>query len=295
MKLDYDALAALSAVLRSGSFDGAAAELGLTQPAISLRIKGLEDRMGSTLITRGRPCTPTPTGARLLRHAEEVGLLEQTLARDLGVAPGGADRPLRLAVNADSLATWVLPALAEVTGFLFDLTVDDQDHSADWLKRGAVSGAITSHGRAIPGCDATPLGALPYAATCSPAFHARWFAQGVTAEALSTAPCLTFNRKDRLQSAWAEQVAGRPIALPTHFLPSSHDFVTAARLSLGWGLNPRPLVEEALATGDLVELVPGETLSTPLTWQVARQIAPALAPLTRALRAHAAAALLRNP
>ena len=54
MQLDYDALAALAAILRTGSFDGAAAELGLTQPAISLRIKTLEDRVGAILIRRGR-------------------------------------------------------------------------------------------------------------------------------------------------------------------------------------------------------------------------------------------------
>ena len=114
MQLDYDALAALAAILRTGSFDGAAAELGLTQPAISLRIKTLEDRVGAILIRRGRPCTATPTGARLNRHAEEVGLLEKTLTADLGGLLPDRDRPLRLAINADSLATWVLPALAEV-------------------------------------------------------------------------------------------------------------------------------------------------------------------------------------
>ncbi|WP_071672764.1 LysR family transcriptional regulator ArgP [Nioella nitratireducens] len=294
MKFDYDALAALASVLRTGSFDAAATALGLTQPAVSLRIKRLEDRVGSILVTRARPCMATPTGARLMRHAEEVGLLEQTLARDLGALPGEADRPLRLAVNADSLATWVLPALTEGQGFLFELTLDDQDHSADWLKRGEVSGAITSHGAPIPGCDATALGALPYVATCSPAFRARWFADGLTAEALSHAPCLTFNRKDTLQAAWAERLLGRRIALPTHFLPSSHDFVTAARLGLGWGMNPRALVEADLAAGHLVDLAPGQTQSTPLTWQVARQIALALAPLTRALRHQAAAHLLQN-
>ena len=42
MQLDRDQLAALSAVLRVGSFEGAADELGLTQPAVSLRIRALE-------------------------------------------------------------------------------------------------------------------------------------------------------------------------------------------------------------------------------------------------------------
>lgn len=294
MKIDYDALAALAAVLRHGSFDGAASELGLTQPAVSLRIKSLEDKVGTVLIQRARPCTATEAGARLLRHAEEVGLLEKALAEDLGQAAGGPARPLRLAVNADSLATWILPALAETEGFLFELTVDDQDHSADWLKRGEVAAAITARAAPIPGCDCIALGALPYAATCAPAFAARWFPDGVTAEALSRAPCLTFNRKDRLQAQWAEAATGHRLALPTHFLPTPQGFITAAKLGIGWGMNPVALVKEDLAAGRLVELRPGQRLATPLYWQVSRQAAPALAPLTRALKRQAALFLDRD-
>ena len=84
----------------------------------------------------------------------------------------------------------------------FDLVVDDQDHSADWLRRGEVSAAITSHGKPIAGCDVTNLGALRYIATASPAFIQKWFPTGVTVQALSRAPCIIFNTKDNLQNAW---------------------------------------------------------------------------------------------
>ncbi|MGI3183469.1 LysR family transcriptional regulator ArgP [Nioella aestuarii] len=294
MKLDYDALAALAAILHTGSFAGAAQKLGLTQPAITQRIKLLEDRIGTILIRRSRPCTATEAGARLLRHAEEVGLLEKTLAQDLaGFAPD-PDRPLRIVVNADSLATWALPALTAAKGFLFDITVDDQDHSADLLRAGEVMGAITSHGRAIAGCDPHPLGALDYAVTCTPAFAAQWFATGVTAETLARAPCLTFNRKDRLQRDWADEVAGTRLSVPSHYLPTTQGITDAIRLSLGWGANPVILFEPFLSRGELVELIPGRRFSTPLFWQVSHQAAPALRELTQALKRHAAA-FLRAP
>lgn len=285
--LDYAALTALAAVLRAGSFEGAAAQLNVTQSAVSQRVKALEERLGATLVERSRPARATPAGARLLRHAEEVGLLEKTLAADLaGLLPDPAT-PLRLAVTADSLATWVLPALAGVEGYLYDLVVDDQDHSADWLRRGEVAAAVTAHLAPVPGCAVTVLGAVSYTATCSPAFFARWFAGGVTAEALAKAPALTFNLKDQLQQRWADRVTGRRVALRTHFLPSTQGFTEAARLGLGWGLNPTALVAGGLARGDLVELVPETALLTPLAWQVPRRIAPTLAPLTRAIRAAA--------
>ncbi len=293
MKLDYAALEALAAVLATGSFDQAARLLGLTQPAISQRIRALEERVGTALVQRGRPSTATKAGARLLRHAEEVGLLEKSLIDDLGGCAPGQDRPVRLAINADSLATWVLPALNDVSGFLYELIVDDQDHSADWLKRGEVSAAITSSPAPVPGCDSFPLGALPYAATCAPAFFEKHFQAGLTVEALSSAPCLTFNRKDGLQARWAKQATGKSIPLPCHFLPSSHGFITAAKLGLGWGMNPIALARDSLAEGSLIELLPDIQTTTPLYWQVSRQVAKPLAPLTLALRRRAKRMLLR--
>ncbi|WP_375550430.1 LysR family transcriptional regulator ArgP [Rhodophyticola porphyridii] len=286
--IDTHALMALSAVLRSGSFDGAAAQLNITQSAVSQRVKALEEKLGTVLVRRTRPASATPAGARLLRHAEEVGLLEKTLAADLGGLLPDPATPLRLAVNADSLATWALPALAAVPGYLYHLEIDDQDHSADWLKRGAVSAAVTAGNVPVPGCDVFPLGALRYIATCAPGFAETWFADGVTAKALAEAPALTFNPKDRLQQRWAEQVTGEKVALPTHFFASSHGFVEAAKLGIGWGLNPESLVEEALADGSLVPLGPDQVFDVALSWQVPRQMANALRPLTRAIRKAAA-------
>eukprot|EP01036_Dinobryon_divergens_P016721 gene16721-22681_t len=78
-------LAALVAVLRLGSFDRAARQLGVTSSAISQRIRLLEEQIGAALIIRSQPCEPTESGQRLLRYAEEVGLLEQVLRQDLGL------------------------------------------------------------------------------------------------------------------------------------------------------------------------------------------------------------------
>lgn len=289
--LSDPALIALSQVLRTGSFDAAARSLGLTPSAISQRIKGLEDRLGTPLVHRTQPCTGTAAGQRLLRHADEVALLEAALARDLPALGPAALPHLRLAVNADSLATWVIPALAACADMLFDLVVDDQDHAADWLQRGEVLAALSTRGTPVTGCDVTALGRLRYRATASPAFMARHFPAGVTADALARAPCMTFNPKDRLQRDWIAQVWGRPVLPPTHLLPSTHAFVDAALAGLGWGMNPEPLVRDHLAAGRLVELVPDTPLDTALFWQVRRLSAPALAPLTAALRQAARAGL----
>lgn len=291
--LDPAQLAALSAVHRRGAFDLAAAELHVTPSAISQRIKALEEQAGTLLIRRGQPCEATATGLRLIRHHDEIALLERTLAEDLpGLSPGLAT--LRIAVNADSLATWVIPALAATEGLLFDLVIDDQDVSQDWLRRGEVVAAITSHPGPLQGCDTLALGALRYRATAAPAYMARWFPDGVNARSLALAPTLTFSEKDQLQTRWAAQRvkgAGR-LALPTHRMASSQGFVDACTAGLGWGMNPEPLVRAHLASGALVELIPDTPLDTPLFWQFTRLAAPSLAPLTAAIRKAAGATLV---
>ena len=287
-------LAALAAVHRRGSFDLAAAELHVTPSAISQRLKALEEVAGTLLIRRGQPCTATPAGLRMIRHHDEVTLLERTLATDL---PWLSPRPatLRIAVNADSLATWVIPALAATTGFLFDLVIDDQEVSQDWLKRGEVAAAITAHPGPLQGCDTIPLGALRYRATAAPAYRARWMAEGVTAASLAVAPALTFSEKDRLQEIWVDRQLGRRgkrAAFPSHRLASSQGFVDGCLAGLGWALNPEALVAPHLASGALVEMVPDTALDVALHWQFSRLTAPALAPLTREIRAAAARVLV---
>lgn len=283
-------LRALAAVLSSGSFEAAARMLNVTPSAVSQRIKALEEQAGTALVLRGQPARATPTGARMARHAEDMALLDQALAHDLGLGGGGWPR-LKIAVNADSLATWFPAAMAALPDVLFDLEIDDQDHSAEWLRRGAVQAAVTGDSRALPGCDPHPLGALRYVATAAPAFAARWFAQGLTPAAFAAAPALEFNRKDRLQRDWVQALTGQAIDLPCHRIGSSTAFVEAAERGIGWGMNPECLVQRATAAGRLVVLAPGRPLDVSLFWQVTRLPGGALRPLTGAVKAAARAVL----
>lgn len=295
--IDTAHLAALAAVLRSGSFERAARQLGVTSSAVSQRIRALEEQVGTPLIIRSQPCAPTEAGQRLFRHAEELALLEQGVRRDLGLelaAPAATTAwpTLRIAVNADSLATWFVAAMATVPETLFDLVLDDQDHSADWLRRGDVRAAISGSRQTVQGCDCLPLGSLRYLATASPDFYQRWFAaSGVTVETLAHAPVITFNAKDQLQPRWTECVTGVPISGPCHWLPSSQAFVDGALAGLGWGMNPEMLVAGLIAEGRLVPLVDGRALDVPLYWHVSRSVKAQLKPLTTAVLQAAKAAL----
>jgi LysR family transcriptional regulator (chromosome initiation inhibitor) len=243
----------------------------------------------------------------LLRHAERVALLEGELSAAMpGLRRARAAAPvrstLRVAVNADSLATWFVAALADFSArqpqVQLDLVVEDQDHTSEALRRGEVLAAVTSAAAAVQGCNSHPLGRLRYAATASPAFVARRFAQGVQAESLAAAPCLVFNRKDELQARWLTRVtrrSGRQALLPpSHWLPSSQAFVDAALAGVGWGMNPLPLAQPHLDAGRLVELLPGRRIDVPLHWQVSRLALAPLEALSAAVMRAARVALPRG-
>ncbi|WP_282608489.1 LysR family transcriptional regulator ArgP [Pelagibius sp. Alg239-R121] len=282
---DYPLLAALAAVIRTGSFEQAARELNVTSSAISQRVKLLEDRLGAVLVVRAHPCTATPAGLRLFRHAEDVGLLEHATRKDLAnFLPIEKPTSVRLAVNADSLATWFIDAVAACDNMLFDLVLDDQDHSADWLRRGEVVAAVCSHSGPIQGCDSRALGALRYIASASPEFIAKWFPDGVTPAALQQAPAVSFNTKDMLQTEWIQRAFGCKLSFPSHRMPSTHAFADATLAGIGWGMNLEVLSAKHFEKGNLVPLIPDQPLDVYLYWQFSRMVASSIEDLTHSVR-----------
>jgi DNA-binding transcriptional LysR family regulator len=87
--MDTRQLAAFCAVVERRSFSQAAERLGVTQPAVSLQVRSLEERLGQRLIDRsGRRVEPTEAGRRLYRNAQRLLQLEQQLIEDVGGESG---------------------------------------------------------------------------------------------------------------------------------------------------------------------------------------------------------------
>ena len=301
MAFDTHQLRAFAAVIREGSFEKASRALHVTPSAVSQRIKQLEELVGQVLVVRRTPCVPTRAGEVLYRHALQVALLESEVLA--GMVESDADRTasattIAIAVNADSLATWLVPALgrfAEQTGHRVEVVVDDEDHTADWLRSGRVVGAVTSDAQPVQGCSVEPLGVMRYHASATPAFVARWFGDGLTAEALRRAPVLFYSRKDELQARFVRRVLGlRGVALTPHWIPGATAYVDATLVGLGWGMHPEALVKPLLARRQLVDLVAGTTLDVRLHWQRWRLSSTTLQHLDETLR-RAAATTLQTP
>jgi LysR family transcriptional regulator, chromosome initiation inhibitor len=267
MDLDLGQLRALDATVRAGTLEAAARALHITPSAISQRLRALEVAAGRILLVRTKPVQVTESGQAVLRLARQVDLLTADVARELGGNAAPERMPtLPIAINADSMATWVLPALAPLAADVcFDLYREDQEHTSALLRAGTVMAAVTADAEPVPGCTSTRLGGMRYRPIATPGFVRRWFPDGPVPEALARAPVVVFDRKDDLQHRYLHAQAGRDVAPPVHYVPASADYVAAVTLDLGWGMVPD--LQARGLTAELVALDRSAAVDVVLYWQ----------------------------
>ena len=294
---DPDALECLAAIVEEGGFERAAQRLSITQSAVSQRLRALESQVGTVLIVRSRPLKPTPAGQLMIKHAKMMRLLRADLEKDLKeLAPsstGGVrdDERISVAINADSIATWALPALSALAqgGLPIEIITDDQDFTHEWLREGQVLGCVTSLGQALRGCKMEALGGMDYVLVASSAYAREQCPQGLNAHNFHQFPFVAFNRKDHSQRLFVAQAFGLArVALRQLFVPSSEGQVRAVQA--GWGVSvlPELHVRERLARGELVNLVPEHALRVTLYWHCWNLNSDVLESMTQALRQAAA-------
>lgn len=265
---DYRNLQALNAVISERSFERAAQKLHITQSAVSQRIKQLENQFGQPLLIRTLPPRATEQGQKLLALLHQVELLEaQWLGHD---SKNSVPQLLSLAVNADSLATWFLPALKSVLADLpirLNLKIEDEERTQERLRRGEVIGAVSIQSQPLPSCLVDKLGALDYLFVASPEFAQHYFPKGVTQAALLKAPAVTFDHLDDMHQAFLQlhfQLA--PGSIPCHIINSSEAFVQLARQGTACGMLPHLQIENDLMQGTLLDITPGLYQRRMLYW-----------------------------
>lgn len=273
MDYDYDSLVVLAAVVRTGSFESAAHSLNVTQSAVSQRIKQLEEKVGSILIQRGRPCVATDDGLLLCQHVEQVSLLQHELGEKLAARGDGTSAAaigIRIAVNSDSLATWfpeVIELAAAELNLRLEVIPDDQEFTEERLRSGDALAIVTSNNKPIPGCRSVPLGSMNYMAVASKSFMQEHLNGDINAMSVANAPSIQFDRKDTLPQQWMMLAFGSTSKLSSHFIPSYEGHLLGCRRGIGWAMMPSVTVLPFVESGELVELVPDARVRTPLHWQ----------------------------
>ena len=298
---DPHALECLAAIVEEGGFERAAQRLSITQSAVSQRLRALEAQAGTVLIVRSRPLKATPAGQLLLKHTKQMRLLRVDLDRDLrDLTPGGSkrareDERISIAINADSIASWALPALDKLVcqGLPLEIITDDQDFTDEWLRSGQVLGCVTTLKQALRGCKVVPLGAMRYVAVAAPELVQQRLPEGLSPHNFRDIPFVAFNRKDDMQAEFVSQCFGlKRVTLSQLFVPSSEGQLRAVLAGWGASVVPELLAREPLAQGLLVNLVPAHSLSIQLYWHCWNLESEVLDALSTALTTAAAQALV---
>ncbi|HEX8403165.1 MAG TPA: ArgP/LysG family DNA-binding transcriptional regulator [Duganella sp.] len=271
--LDYRALAVLDAVASHGSFEKAALALGISQSAVSQRIKALEDAAGRLLIVRGQPAVPTGLGQRLVSHHRNVKLMEAALDIDLGNKTSMPE--IALAVDSASLATWFplsLHPLLSPPRCQLNIQQATRAMALHLVREGSVFGSIAAAqgpgdgdgGHAASGPEVTPLGKMRYVCVATPLFAGHWFGDGFSVEAARLAPAVVCDGD--MMGEFLRDVLNMDGPYPRHTMPLSAASSECVHGSLSYGLMPLAQVSKALADGRLVDLAPGRHVDVALNW-----------------------------
>ncbi len=297
MQIDPRRSAAFIAAVDTGSLEAAAAQLSLSASAVSQRISALEQDFGTPLLVRSRPCRPTGPGTRLLQYLRRSSLLESEFLAEMGMDEGLGR--VALAVNNDTLATWLLPALAPILAkeeLLVEFVLDNQGHTFALLEQGRAVACVAGEPAPMHGCTVSPLGGMRYRMVASANFARQYFADGFNRETARRAPVVVFDRKDSLQSAFLLRHFGLPEgAYPFHYVPASDPYVAAIGLGMGYGMLPMEQCGTMLENGSLVDLAPALYVDVPLYWHAWRIQPPRLERMGAALVAAAREVLLPLP
>lgn len=287
---------ALLAILDTGSFEQAAALLHVSASAVSQRVSAMELALGTPLVIRSRPCRPTSAGQRLALYLRRSKLLEAEFLSSMR-EEDALPLSVSLAVNNDTLGTWLLPGLAPFLireNLLLELALDDQDHTYTLMERGLALAAVSTEPQAMRGCVAQPLGVMRYRMLATPAFAARWFPNGLSRDAALRAPMMVFDRKDLLQSNFMQREFGlTPFSHPCHYIPANGSFLHSIDLGLGYGMVAEQQIGDRLTSGFLLDLAPGKHTDIALHWHSWRVQSPKLERLSAAVVEAARLALRR--
>lgn len=283
-RIDYNSLIALKAIHEQGSFVKAANSINVTQSAISQRIKSLESHVGSPVIKRGSKLELTEVGAHLITHINKVSDLERDLNEKIPQL--GIDQTsIRIAVNADSLATWWFTHVEKTSKELnirFDIVVADQDSAISKMEDGEVLACLCSSEDSLPGAKALPVKTMNYRMYANKEFYDKYFKGNTLSHAIKTAPAILYGRDDKLHDRFLS-LCGYESPYPYHHVPDAGGLAQAIVSGMGYGMLADEQLELIQAPKDLVNIQEKYCIMEELYWHYWRNSSDILSKFSMSL------------
>ncbi|MDC7718324.1 ArgP/LysG family DNA-binding transcriptional regulator [Vogesella sp. DC21W] len=267
--LDSKLLLTLASVIETNGFERAAVQLGITQSAVSQRIKQLESLLGQPLLIRSQPIEATSTGKTLLQHYKQIKMLELDLMQH--IKPESSDGPLHIlsiGADADSLSSWLMPALLPLMhqhGLQLRILLGEQVPDPTAAQSTThLSGWLTHSSSTIYSSQCLYLGDMHYQCVCTPAYLQHRFAQGLNTTTLANAHAAILHGQHARHAFYLQQALAYMGDFPYSSLPTPEAMLTLIRAGLAYGLIPQEYLDHIADDAGLVTL--GTPLQLPLYW-----------------------------
>lgn len=268
--LDNKLIHALGAVINEQSFEKAAQALNISQSAISQRIKQLEQLVAKPVLIRGQPLQATAIGEKLLSHFKKVRQLEYDLVAEIMPTEAPSSIPISIAVNADTLASWFIPALTPLLKkhpIELNIQVTNEANTQELLKKGEVFAAVSSQKHSFSGVKVDSIGSIDYILCANHEFQQKYFSNALTPESLACAPCIDYDQRDTMHKDYLKEQLNYSLTdYPCHRIRSSEAVVTMVLAGLAYALIPTTQADKLLEQGHLIDLAPTKHLNLPLYW-----------------------------
>jgi putative choline sulfate-utilization transcription factor len=252
-------LSVFESAARLASFTAAARELGSTQPAVSQRVVQLEEDLGTPLFARGhRGVSLTPEGARLFEAVRQS--LDTIRVATADIRARRATGALTILTDFGFATYWLMPRLTRLKELMPDVNVNIITSLAGFDPRHDHADIAIAFGDGdwAP-CTSTRLFPEEVTPVCSPAFRAA-HPEVAHAADLASLPLLHLQPTEPERwLAWDGWFRAQGLPPPT----DRHDItfnsyalvIHAVLMNQGIALGWTPLVDELLATGQLVRLL----------------------------------------
>ncbi|MDF1720355.1 MAG: LysR family transcriptional regulator [Minwuia sp.] len=257
MRFTFDQIRTFLAIVREGGVRRASQSLHLTQPAITARIKNLEEALGVELFDRKATMALTKDGIALVSYAEQFLKLNDLIQRDVGRADS-IDQLFRVGVSETIVQSWLPDFIAELRSVFPRLTVEiDVDISRnlrDRLLTSAIDFAILMGPVSNYRVENVHLPDHEIAWFCAPGH-----VQGLEpTEIFQTCPVISFARDTRpfrlLKEAFLERYGPGVVLFPSSSLSACFRLVASG---LGVGALPLALAEPYLTRAEMERFDPG--------------------------------------
>ncbi|WP_194893596.1 LysR family transcriptional regulator [Catenulispora pinisilvae] len=289
--MDLALLRTFLAVHRAGSLTRAAADLGVSQPAVTAQIRTLEQRVGRELFVRlPRGVAPTAAADELARAVAPHLDALTAVAHETLIPDSGSHAVVRLGCPASLTTTLLLPALAPLMdeGLRVVVAGGQSEELVALLAAGRLDLTLSAVPPRLPGVTVLPLADEEYALVGAP----RWKPFNHTEPFNHTGP---FNRTEPFNRTghtpvpvldlaedlpyirlyWSSVFEAEPPSDAALVIPDLRGVLDAAVQGYGIAVLPRPLCAPALQAGTLVlldepEVPPIRTLFVAVRGQRAR-------------------------